>query len=213
MAFAAQGPLILHYKTPDMSDTHYICDVILVASSKTDISTDDGTLVVPVQFKPLSMWRPSERSVMSVEADSSAGKSYPKKYSFAYSSGSLSGIRLVNTSDQFVPLLVEVIGTASNPQWTIVDNNGSAYGKCRIVGTYDYVAVDAGDLTESILLKTGIAFEPNAISKQDLSVGVPGEVMATFLMLKPGISFISFALGGGFGGKVQISWSEQYATV
>lgn len=213
ISFCSKQPLEMHYQTPDNSGGSYSRQVILSSVEKAEIEPEGFTLVVPCIFSPLEFWKDSEASEILITTEVPLGKSYPLKRQYAYAAGGLDGTSLTSLSDTSIPIEVNIVGNATNPTWSIYDSDNALYGRARIIGTYDEVLVNSSDLEEDIKLRVGASFIPNAVAKQDITVGVPNSVKATYLYLAPGRSTITFALGAGFDGYVTVRYRNQYATV
>jgi hypothetical protein len=215
MSFCALLPLRLCYQTPDLSEGDYYrrqCRILSI--DKTEIDQESNTLVCPITIHPLELWRGLTEDIDEVEAEESeGGKLYPLDRPYIYARNSHSFIALSCFGDIATPLAVTIDGSTDNPQWSLYDSSNTLYGRARIVGTYDAIEVNSDPLNQYIKLLVGDAYVPNAFARQDVTVGVPGVVQATFLYLKPGENYLTLQLGDGFDGKITVRRPRLYVSV
>ena len=99
-------------------------------------------------------------------------------------------------------------------QYNLYDENGERYGVGKILGTYDRIYINTGELDETIELERDGAVIANPYNYQDLSVGEnDANSVVTFIKLKTGQSSLSFTLPMSFSGNITIRWRNTYATV
>lgn len=212
LSFLSKKPITMHYQPPNASDS-YNCLVRVVSVEKSEINHDNKGLHCPIQFYRQSMWYNDNPNELDAYNRVEVGKSYPLDRPYSYGAISLENIPLSNSGMTDASLKIEVYGSCTNPEWALYDIESNQYGACKILGTYDYVRVDSGDLTEEIYLERSGASIPNAINYQDLTVGNPQQTYVTFLRLRSGTSRLAFNLGENFNGHAHITWSNAYVSV
>ncbi len=211
--FTSKLPLFLHYQTPDMTTSNYFKEVIMTNIEKTEVTPDINTLVCPVTLTPLTMWKSSAETIIEVSANKGKGKSYQLKRPYIYAGDDLENIILNNNSNISIPMIIEIDGLCENPYYTLYDYRLNQYGAGRFLGTFDYVYINSEDLNEDIQLRQDAAFLPNAVSYQDASIAVQGQVYLTFLYLSPGKNTMKFNFANSFKGKVTIRMRDNYVSV
>lgn len=209
--FLYQKPITLHYLPPNDKISYY-CQVRVVNVDKSEMG-EDGILRVPIEMYRQTMWFNDDINIIEATNDASEGKHYPLSRPYHYGIISIRNIGLYNDGVSDSPLYIEIYGECENPSYDLYDGKGIKYGSTKLIGTYDYVAVDSSDLTESITLMRNGSNIPNAVNYQDLTVGEPRSVYVTFLKLKPGESRLVFNLGDEFPGYVRVRWNNAYVTV
>lgn len=213
LLFISKVPILQYYKTPNNLKANYFRQVIIDTLDKTEVSVDTGTLNCQLTIKPQTFWESAREEIIEVNSSVGDGKIYELQRPYHYSGNSVNQINIVNNSVQDVPLIIEIDGSVEDPVCNIFDEKGEIYSSGKFIGTFDYVYVDARDLTQEIVLKQGDSVLPNPTSYQDLTVGSPNEIYVTFMKLKPGNSTIQFLFSNTFDGLVRISWRNQYASV
>lgn len=209
--FLYQKPITLHYLPPNDKKSYW-CQVRVVLVDKTEMG-EDSILRVPIEFYRQTMWFNDDVNMIEATNNAEDGKFYPLSRPYHYGLISIRNIDLYNDGVSDSPLFIEIDGECEDPSYNIYDGNGVMYGATKILGIYDYVAVDSSDLTENIVLMREGSSIPNAVNYQDLTVGSPRSVYVTFLKLRPGESKLVFNLGEDFGGKVRVRWNNAYVTV
>ena len=210
--FIQYEPLYLHYLTPNRTQGVF-CQVKIVQVDKGEQGTD-GIMRVPLQMQPLSMWFDEQQNVIQTSRVESQGKSYPLKRPYHYGALSTSNIELYNAGLNDAPIEIEVVGDVTDMQYNIYDENGERYGVGKILGTYDRIYINTGELDETIELERDGAVIANPYNYQDLSVGEnDANSIVTFIKLKTGQSSLSFTLPMSFSGNITIRWRNTYATV
>lgn len=213
----------------------FYCRAEVSAITKTEVNNRDSILHVPIQIKCLEFWRKTPMVSVSVEPTEMDGKVYPLYRKLAsdpdgvgyyYHKNDFKKVILTNNGDVETPLDIIVRNdTVRNFTYALYEYTGdlddiddseenySVYGMGRILGTYRYIEVNADDLEENIVLKTGTNTLANTYNYQDLSVGSPNEIYVTFLKLKPGRNAITLNVGDDFTGEVLIRYWEMFYTV
>lgn len=212
LQFLSRKPIQLHYLPPNATDAYY-CAIRVVSVEKTEVNHEDNVLHCPIQMYRQTMWFNETPTVMEVGNTVTDGKSYPLDRPYAYGQNSLSNIALYNSGMADAAMKLEIVGSCTNPQWELYDDESVQYGACKITGTYDYVMINSDESNETIYLERGGSVIPNAANYQDLTVGSPQQVYVTFLKLKPGSSRLVFIPDENFSGYVRITWRNSYVSV
>jgi len=137
--FVSYKPLYLLYQRPN-SDDWYRQKVEVVSLTKGDINSDDSLLHCNLTLQSLSFWEDDKEQVIRTGDVEGDGKTYPITYPITYSVNSLSNIQIKSISMLDTPLKITIDGNCSNPLLTLSDSNGSVYGKCKFLGTFDKYA-------------------------------------------------------------------------
>ena len=209
--FLSKRPITLHYLPPNTFNS-YGCSIRVTSLEKTEVQTD-GLLHCPIIMNRQTLWSSDNPNIIDSSNSISNGKSYPLSRPYTYGEVSLENIRMTNDGMTDAPIKVEIFGACTDPSYNLYDDENNLYGSCKILGTYDYVMVDSGDLTEEIILKRNGSVIANAVNQQDLTVGSPNQVYVTFLRLHPGVSKLAFDMDENFTGTVRITWSNFYVSV
>lgn len=206
-------PITLHYRTPDKTASFY-CQVRVTSLEKTEVDNDDRMLHCPITMYRQTMWYNDIENVVEARNIIIEGKQYPLYRPYHYGAVSTSNIEIYNAGIADAPMLIEVVGRATDVTWNLYTPENVRYGAGKILGEYDSITVNSDDLNESIELVRDGSVIPNAVNYQDLTVGSPQEVYVTFLKLRPGTSRMTFNFGEGeFDGYVRITWRNAYVTV
>lgn len=213
----------------------FYCRAEVSIITKTEVGNRDSILHVPIQIKCLQFWRKTPMISVSVEPTTMDGKNYPLTrrlpsdpdgVGYYYHANAFKKIILTNNGDVETPLDIIVRNdtvrnftyalyeyTGSYDEIDDSEENYSVYGRGRIIGTYRYIEVDADDIDEKIVLKTGTNTLTNTYNYQDLSIGSPNEIYVTFLKLKPGRNALTLNVGDDFTGDVLIRYWDMYYTI
>lgn len=213
MQFVAHNPLYFYYKTPNMNES-YFSQVRIAKLEKSEISEDIKALISSVEFKRETLWKQGNPKLLVVEnVVDGETKNFPLTRPYQYGQSALNNITIANNSICESPFSIEITGTCTDLQYSLYDEDLVLYGVGKIIGTYDYIYINSDDLNEQLILKqNGVTIE-NSFNYQDLSVGEDGNVEVTFLKLKTGKSFLTVSMNKDFDGKVNIKWSNYYATL
>ena len=160
-----------------------------------------------------TLWYTDDINTVVVVGGSDKGKQYELQRPYHYGGLSTSNIQLYNSGVNDTPMLIEIDGRCTDPLLSLYDNEKNLYGRSKILGTYDYVAINSDDLEEEITLIYNGGSIPNAVNFQDLSVGDPRKVFVTFLKMRPGQNTLVTNLPDGFDGRVIITWRNAYVAV
>lgn len=211
--FLSYKDIYLLYETPG-SSTAYRMKVQVVSLSKGEVSPDNSALTCSLSMIPLTFWEDNIKNTIEVGNDTGeGGKSYPLERPYYYASSSASSIQIESIGTINAPVEISIIGSATNPQYSMFDEYDNLIGIGRFVGTFDSVYVNSDEAEESIvLMRNGVALE-NPYNYQDLTIGSPDESYLTFLKLQTGVNKIVFALDSGFDGSVKIEWRNRYVSV
>lgn len=169
---------------------------IVVANSlgKGEINPDDGSLTCSLSLSPLTFW---EDNVENTETMSG--------------SGALSKTITINgNTGTFVN--VHIVGSVTNPTYSVEDSDGNVYGRGKITGTYTDVEVISDPANETIVLKNGSTTVQNPYNYQDLTVGGEG-IAVTFLNLRRGSNVIRFSHDGSGSVTVTLTYKNRYVSV
>ena len=211
--FAKYKPLELHYQTPNNLKSYH-CDVIFVSAEKSEVSSDDSILHVPVVFHRLTEWLTDDDNAFILTNDPlGEGKFHDLVYNYAYTGTNLSGTPIVNNGTDDVGFVIEIEGEVQNPQFSLTQN-GDVYGICKINGTYDYVMIDSVERNEQIYLESNGSAVTNPEQYQDFTIA-NGQAYLTWCKFKVGTSTFAFTSGNidTFDGTVTIKFKTSYATV
>lgn len=209
--FLYSRPIVLHYKTP-ATNNEYQCQVRIIDLQKSEVA-QDGIMHCPISMYRQTLWYTAQPNILEADNSVEDSKLYPLQREYHYGISSMNNMTLYNDGVADTPLLIEVFGECEDPIWRLYTEDGTQYGACKIIGTYDYVSVNSDDLEENITLERSGSVIPNAINYQDLTVGSPREVFVTFLKLHPGTSRLVFTMDENFSGYCRITWRHAYATV
>lgn len=208
--FIAREPLRLFYLPPNTLNAYY-CNVHLTETNKSEY-TEKHVLKIGLDFEAISRWTTSDeiRIVVGNEPVDS-GKYYDLERPYYYAGTTLSNIEVDNISSDAVGMVIEVVGDATNPQWTLTQN-GEVYGSCKLLGSYDYIKVNSNDSEQSIYLELDGVAIANPTSYQDLTY--TGGVL-TFPKIKTGTTIMSFTCGNidTFDGSFIIRYRGSYISV
>ncbi len=217
--FASFYPLKLYYYTPSFNKTEdeanslYLkCEIVV--DEKTEISKDDNALHVPITFRGSSFWMSGKENNYAIDLNNIGDSefSFPLTFPFSFGSDPLRNIVLMNNGTLPSPVTFTIIGSCTNPYIRFYDKNYVEYGSCKILGTFDYVKVSAEEDAEQISLKNSGVEVPNAINKQDLTIGNEevDDYYLTFLKLKPGLTYATVNFESDFTGTISLSWRDEY---
>ena len=213
--FVKYKPLQMYYQPPNvLEDSAFYADVLLVSTEKTEISSDDSTLRIPLTFHRLSQWLTASDIIYTLTNDPiDAGKYYELVRDYHYTGTNLSNtvINVTGTNDIGFTFIIE--GEVQNPKFTLTQN-GEEYGICKIDGTYDFVRIDSEETVESIYLERNGSTISNPESHQDFTV-VNGHSYITWCKLRVGETLFNFTCGNidTFDGVLKISFKNSYASV
>lgn len=226
--FAREYPLKLYYyiptndRTEQEANTLYIeCEVTQLTKSQVQQS---GVLRVPVTFQSHTFWlSDKERSVTIARGDDDPGTfTFPLSFPFSFGVDPFRNIQLSTSGTLITPAKILIEGLTVNPaiyvhQKKIIQDIQikDSYAACRLEGTYDYVFIDANDNNETIDLKYNGVTIANPAAKQDLTIADPDneDFFLTFIKIRPGTSYITFALGYDFKGTVKVTWRDEYVSM
>lgn len=214
MRFIRHQPLTFYYRPPNTKES-YNTQIRVEKIEKKEIDKDTMALRCPIQFRRENLWRKTDATILELENKSTGGgKSYPlvRPSKNFYGQNSLANIPINNNSFCDTPFMIEVIGTCSNLQFGLYDEENELYGICKILGTYEYISINSDDLDEEIILIDGENVVSNPFNMQDLSIAEDGVVM-TFLKFKPGKSILKVITDDEFAGKVRITWRDYYVSL
>ena len=217
--FASFYPLRLYYYTPSFDKTEdeanslYLkCEIIV--GDKTEISRNDNALHVPITFKGSSFWMSGRESNYIVDLDNIGDSefTFPLSFPFSFGTDPLRNIVLSNNGTLPAPVTFVITGSCTNPYIRLYDKDYVEYGSSKIIGTYDYVKVSAEEDDEQIILENNGIAVPNAINKQDLTIGneIIDDYYLTFLKLKPGMTYATVNFENNFTGTISLSWRDEY---
>lgn len=210
--FVSYKPLYLLYQRPN-SDDWYRQKVEVVSLTKGDINSDDSLLHCNLTLQSLSFWEDDKEQVIRTGDVEGDGKTYPITYPITYSVNSLSNIQIKSISMLDTPLKITIDGNCSNPLLTLSDSNGSVYGKCKFLGTFDKVMINSNDKDEEVQLTYNGAILDNPLGYQDLTIGNPNTEYITFLKVKAGDNKLQLNVGLGFTGQVEVRWRNRYVSI
>lgn len=211
VSFLSKRPITLHYMPPNSNES-YQCACRVTELTKTEYLTDNY-MSCPITIYRQSMWYDDKEHIIDAYNTQEEGKQYPLKRPYHYGIVSTQNISIYNDGMVDAPMKVEVFGESTDPMLSVFDDQNNKYGAAKIIGTYDYVAINSDDIEEGITLERNGSTIPNAVNYQDLTVGDPRSVYVTFLKLKPGQSTLVFSLDNSFSGYVRITWRNAYVTV
>lgn len=211
--FLSYKDIYLLYQTP-ASSTSYRMKVQVTSLSKGEVSPDNSALTCALSLLPMTFWEDNIKNTIEVSNDSGeGGKSYPLDRPYYYASSSASNIQIESIGTINAPVEITINGTATNPQYSMFDENDNLIGIGRFVGTFDSVYVNSDEAEENIVLTQGGVALDNPYNYQDLTIGQADESYVTFLKLQAGVNKIVFSLDAGFDGTVKIEWRNRYVSV
>lgn len=211
--FLSYKDIYLLYQTP-ASSTSYRMKVQVSSLGKTEVSSDNSALTCPLTLTPMTFWEDNIKNTIEVTNDAgTGGKSYPLERPYYYAATSASNIQIESIGTINAPVEITIQGTATNPQYSLFDENDNLIGIGRFVGTFDSVYVNSDEAEENIVLtRNGVALD-NPYNYQDLTIGQPDESYLTFIKLQSGVNKIAFTLDAGFDGSVKVEWRNRYVSV
>lgn len=212
MDFIRLEPIKLYYLPPNLTSPYYIdCEILQV--DKTEYSTS-GYLSCPITIQALSFWQNSQENILNIaNEESNDGKYYPLVRDYYYQGLALSDIQLNINGQVPIDFILEVNGKCINPTF-VVSQDGIAYGKIKLNGTFDYIKINSNEINEQIYLELNGASLTNPYQYQDLSIA-DGTADITFFKLKVGSSQASFNCDNlsSFDGTVVISWKDKRVSI
>lgn len=117
--FIANTPLRLAYMP--MSEWAYMdCEVSKLDKSEIDVTT--GRLLCNIDFTGTSKWY-IPRQVRRTAVDIVDAKRYSYSYNYTYAESINGVIEIDNSSSEESPTILSIMGTITNPTWTVVVNN------------------------------------------------------------------------------------------
>lgn len=212
-------PLTLYYQTPNRV-TPFHADILITKLEKSEVKHEDSILHCPISMQMLSHWMDEPLIKTYSGATVVDGKIYRlengvavgHEHAYAYPGNALHNILLRNDGTEEVGLIITIVNAIRNPE-LVISNDDGIYGKCKLLGTFSKVIINAIDNVESLkLYRDGTELE-NPMNYQDLSVGSPEDIAVTFLKLKPGDSSLSLSSDNTYLGNVVIEYTPTYATV
>lgn len=216
--FAKYKPLQLHYKTPNKVYGFY-SDIVITSIQKSEIDRD-GILHCPIVFHRSTQWK-NDNTTKLVFANEleEGGKFYDYTYDYHYAGSSLANMNpITNNGTEDCDFIFEIVcaedESITNPIFTLFQD-GKAYGKIKLNGTFGYVKIDSNELNESIYLEDVNRVPIPAPSNcQDFS-SFDGETYFTFLKLKVGqsVGVLSASNIDNFDGLVKLTYEEKRATI
>lgn len=211
--FLSFKDIYLLYQTP-ASSTSYRMKVQVSSLSKGEVSPDNSALTCALSLIPLSFWEDNIKNTIEVSNDAGeGGKAYPLERPYFYAASSASDIQIETRGTINAPVEISIIGEATNPQYSLFDENDNLIGIGRFVGTFDSVYVNSDEAEETIILmQNGVALE-NPYNYQDLTIGQADESYITFIKLQTGVNKIAFTLDAAFEGSVKVEWRNRYVSV
>ena len=220
--FASFYPLRLFYYIPSINKSQEEAESIYIncevsSLDKSEVKNNDGTLRVPIQFQTFSFWVSSRESVAIINIDDAdKGKfTFPLSFPFAFGTDPLRDLEINSTGTLNCPVIYRIEGECVDPYIRFFDEKGNEYGASKILGTYDYVEVNADEANEYITLRRNGVTIANPVNMQDLTIGNPDEeeFFLTFLKAKPGKTKISISFTNDFKGSIKFIWRDEYATI
>lgn len=220
--FISFYPLKLYYYTPgnnkseeEANQIYLNCEV--TTATKSEIKENDGTLRVPVNFQGFSFWLSGSEKKLDIDLEDyeEGSFTFPLSIPFSFGTDPLRDLVMPNNGTLITPIIYTIDGYCVNPYIRIFDENGEEYAASKIIGTFDYVSVNANDDNESIALRYNGSSIANPASKQDLTIGNPDDdnFFLTFLKVKPGNSKVTINFDNEFKGSISLTWRDEYASI
>ncbi len=213
ISFIRNTPLKLYYLPPNLLYPYFV-EGYISSLEKTQFDYSAGYISCAMTFSAISLWKNSK--VITYEISNikdSDGKHYDLVRPYHYSGTSLNSIKIDNNGDVPTGFDFIVNGSITNPMLTAVQN-GESYGVIKLTGTFDYIAINSNDQSQSIYLENEGSILSNPLSYQDLSIA-DGVADITFFKLKVGESLFAFTGDNvnNFDGKVKFIWKDERISI